>query len=287
MKFYIKNEKGDLVEATSEQTFNRDLKLFYEDGKEFIRPSMPNIITDSKNDDPVVQLTSLITDLTSTIKGQNNVKDEVEKMKQELAAYKEMSKRGFVIPSTQVPSDAPMASQYGKGCLERVNLAVQGKKLTDQIFYPRYQLSEKSRLEVATYLCRVLKAAQGDHRGFDEIRSEYKSVPAFFKTTIGDTGNTFPIPDVVEAEILAFAREVSLAMQYARSEIMTSDKQSFPSESASASVSWGESTSSSTPNVTEVELDSEVLSAYATAKQTTLDDSPSDIVTWIFQNMYE
>lgn len=62
---------------------------------------------------------------------------------------------------------------------------------------------------------------------------------------------------------------------------MTSDKQSFPSETSAVSVGWGNTTSQSDPGVTEVELSANELSAYSVVKNATLADARSDIVSWL------
>jgi len=107
------------------------------------------------------------------------------------------------------------------------------------------------------------------------------------KTVVGDSGNVFPIPDIVESEILWFAREASIALREARIVEMTSAKQSWPRETASASVSWGNTTSESEPTVDEVELDATELSCWAGVRNSHLADSRSDIVAWLTANLGE
>jgi HK97 family phage major capsid protein len=122
------------------------------------------------------------------------------------------------------------------------------------------------------------------HTLFQDWRAKdqfWKHFGPQMKTVIGDAGNAFPLPDIVDSEILAFAREVSVVLQYARIWQMTSDKQSFPAETAAAQVSWGNTTQESEPGITEVELDANELSAYSVVKNATLMDARSDIVSWL------
>jgi HK97 family phage major capsid protein len=91
----------------------------------------------------------------------------------------------------------------------------------------------------------------------------------------------------VESEILWFARERSIALQQARIVEMTSAKQSWPRETASATVSWGNTTNESEPTVDEVELDAIELSCWAGVRNTHLADSRSDIVAWLTANLGE
>jgi len=124
----------------------------------------------------------------------------------------------------------------------------------------------------------------GDYKAKDIF---WKHFGSQLKTSIGDTGNVFPLPDIVEAEILTFARESSVVLQYYRIWPMTSDKQSFPSESSSVSVAWGNTTQKSEPGLTEVELEANELSAYSTVKNATLMDARSDIVSWLNEALAE
>jgi HK97 family phage major capsid protein len=107
------------------------------------------------------------------------------------------------------------------------------------------------------------------------------------KTVVGDSGNVFPIPDIVESEIIWFARERSIILQYGRVIPMTSEKHSWPRETASATVAWGNTTSESEPVVDEVQLDAEELSCWAGIKNAHMADSRSDIVAWLTANLGE
>jgi HK97 family phage major capsid protein len=108
------------------------------------------------------------------------------------------------------------------------------------------------------------------------------------KAVIGDGSNDFPIPDIVDSEILHFAREVSVILKYARTWDMISEKQSFPIEGTAVSVAWGNTTEESEPDInTEFELDAEELSAFSEVRNTTLADSRSDIVSWLTEALAE
>lgn len=120
-------------------------------------------------------------------------------------------------------------------------------------------------------------------KAMDLFKKHYGSV----KTTIGDTGNQFPIPDIVHAEIIWFARERSYALAMATVVPMTSEKDSWPRETGSATIQWGNTTQKSDPTVDEVELDAEELSCYTAVKNAHMADSRSDIVAWLTANLGE
>jgi HK97 family phage major capsid protein len=107
------------------------------------------------------------------------------------------------------------------------------------------------------------------------------------KVALGDHPNLFPTPDIVDEEIFHFQRESSVVLRDARVWEMTSDKQSFPQETAGVSVAWGNTTSESDPNISEVQLDAYELSAYSAVRKTTLADARSDIVSWLTSVMAE
>jgi HK97 family phage major capsid protein len=68
---------------------------------------------------------------------------------------------------------------------------------------------------------------------------------------------------------------------------MASNKQSFPRETASATVSWGNTTGESEPAIEEVEIDAYEYSCFSVVKNTTLRDATSDIVSWLTLNLSE
>lgn len=301
MKLFYKNEKGELAEATPEHIFNRDIQLFLENGSEYKRPEnftktpepkvpeAPAVQNDKTKNDPVLQLAGMIGDLTKNIQSQNAIKDQVEEMKEKLAAYEQMSKKGFHLPTTPIPENSPAGQKMTLESLKYVNLAIQGQELMRKRFYSPNQLTDEKREKIAEYFSLVWKAGvEGRGKARDEFDAKYGTmIRAERKTAIGDSGNTFQLPDEIESEILTFARESSIALQEARVIPMASDKKSFNAESASASVGWGNTTSQSDPTVAEVEMSPEELSAYSVVRNTTLDDSPSDIVGWLFSNLSE
>jgi HK97 family phage major capsid protein len=294
-KFYVRNADGVLVQATAEQI--ADEKVV----KETI-----DIPDPAPKDDPMKQLEGLIKDIaTATAESTAKTSDLVEKMQLKLTAYEKAAAKGFPLPQGDTKPDekkdpvmynafvrryednAKMAGMTTKEAQEffgEYDLALQGKELQDKFRHPMHQTDEATRIEMAKFWCLVLRA-QNDPRAQMKFIDTYGNMAA--KTNIGDSGNTFPLPKPLEAEILFFAREASIIMQYARIWPMTSDKMGIPAESSSTSVSWGNTTPASDPAATEVELEANELSAYSTVRNATLADTNSDIVGWINGNLAE
>jgi len=231
--------------------------------------------------DPIQQLTDEIKDIAKQI---SDYKTEQEKVKEEMAAYKEAAKKGFPIPTP----DPEATTDELKEILAPYDLARQGKSLTDRIAHPNYSISEEKREELAKYFLLVMKAGYKlDPKARDKFRELYGDVDPEMKTAIGDTGNVFPIPDIVMEEILHFARESSVVLQYARVVPMVSEVHSWPIEGDAVSVAWGNTTEESEPGISEVELTAKELSAYSVVKNMTLADARSDIVSWLTEAMAE
>lgn len=265
-KYYVKTDKGVLVLATQAQIDDESV--------EKMELEVPD---PTHKNDPIEELTGLIRELSG---GFNIVKQKQEEMEAQIASYKEAVAKGFPIP---VPG-APGGPMFDFGNLENIDLSKQGKRLMDKFFHPGHQIDDSARIELAKYFILFVRAAvQQDPRAMAKMIDTYGPQ----KTVVGDVGNVFPVPDIVDSEILAFAREKSVVLQYARQWDMTSEKQSFPSESSAVSVAWGNETEEHEPGVTEVELDANELSAYSAVKNATLMDARSDIVSWLAEALAE
>ena len=230
-------------------------------------------------------LEGLITELAS---GVNDIKERQEKNEAAIFEFKEMAQRGFPIPGVTTYLHPGLGSADLKEYLAPYNMAIQGKRLMDKINHPIHHISDEIRLQLATYFILFIKAGvQNDPGAMIKFREKYGVVDKA-NIDIGDVGNVFPVPDVLMTEILAFAREKSAVLQYARQWNMTSEKQSFPAETpGSAAVYWGNETEEGTPVVGEVELEAEELSSYAGVKNTTLMDAQTDITSWLAEVMAE
>ncbi len=272
---FVVSDTGVLILATEAQLADDSIqKILVEDGA----------AEKSTADDPIAQLTGVIRDMAT------DVKSAVDGMKEKLVAYQEASQRGFFVPGGK--SSAQMTPGFASKeeqdeIMGHYDLAYQGKKLMDKFSHPSHQITEEKRIEMAKYFALFLRSTILQERKAQDLFYKHYSWQAQGKTPVGDSGNTFPLPDIVEAEILAFAREASVILQYARIWPMTSDKQSFPSETSAVSVAWGNTTAESEPGITEVELDANELSAYSVVKNATLMDSRSDIVSWLTEAMAE
>ena len=160
-------------------------------------------------------------------------------------------------------------------------MAIQGKDLMDKFYHPKYQLTEEKRQKMAKWYTLLLQAGLSKRPDAAMAQLEKEFPGSISKTAIGDTGNTFPIPDIVEEEIINFMREKSVVLQNGRIWPMTSEIHSFPVESTAVSVAWGNETQESEPVITEVELTAKELSAYSVIKNSHLQDARSDIVSWL------
>jgi len=285
-KFYVRTDKGVLVLATAEQIADEKV--------EKIPVEVPDAVEGQVN--PMKELEGLIREMAT------NTKATVDSMNTRLAAYEKAGQRGFILPGGEMPKEdgpaktafenifeknAKMAGMSTKEAQEyfgEYDLALQGKMLQDKITHPNHVVDEATRIEMAKYYCLLIRSTK-DPRAMMKMIDTYGHVEG--KTNLGDAGNTFPLPKPIEAEILAFAREVSVVLQFARIWPMTSDKMGIPAESTKTSVSWGNTTPASDPGATEVELEANELSAYSTVRNATLADTVSDIVGWINSCMSE
>lgn len=228
--------------------------------------------------DFVKQLTELIQGMASNL---NTVKEKQEVMEAQIASYQEAAKRGFVLPGGDLKNPDP---DEFKEFLGGFDMAKQGKRLMDKSFHV-HTIDDATRQEMAKYFCLFIRAAvQQDPKAYQKFQETYKTGVT---TDVGDTGNVFPIADIVDAEILTYARESSVILRDARIWDMTTDKQSFPTETASSTTYWGNTSVEAAPTVSEVQLDADELSAYAAVKNATMADARSDIVSWLTESFAE
>ena len=284
MEFYLKDADGNLVLVQKPEDGK---KYFDKDGNEvtFKAPAAtpapvaaPVVIDNTGEDgktDWAKELTGVIREMSG---GVTAIKEKQETMEAQLEAYKEAAAKGFPLPVKIDPdaSEEEVKEVYGK-----YNLAMQGKRLMDKFTHPMAAIDDGKRQELAKFYCLFLRNLRDPSDG--RVRAEFEN--HFGKAVISST--EFPVPDIVDGEILTFAREKSVVLQYARIWEMTSEKQSFPAESSGASVAWGSTTGEGAPTPTEVELSCDELSAYADVRDTTLADTRSDIVSWIQEALSE
>jgi HK97 family phage major capsid protein len=281
MKYYIYDSEGKLVEATLEDSMNVDVKLYNEEGEEIDRAQ-------KKVDDDVVPDEDALDKFGDTL---GKMSETVSEMSGEIVSLKKKLKENDIKAqqALPIPDDADIKVVDDGDVMKFIggqyDINRQGLRLMDDKVHT-YHPKPEALKEMTKYFCLVATA----YKGFGSPESlkaiEYLR-KIYGKTVVGDTGNTFPIPDIVDEEILHFARESSLILQYARMWDMVSEKQSFPQESSAVSVGWGNTTSESEPGVSEVELDAEELSAYSAVRNTTLADSRSDIVSWLGEALSE
>lgn len=242
---------------------------------------------------PIQHLEGMIKDMASTFKdefgnlknGLNLVKEKQEEIEVKVAAYDDAVKRGG-LPAPM--PDSGMTLQQSQELFWGYDMARQGKLLSDKLRHPAHQVPEALKPELAKFWILFLRAGlQRNDKARAEFEERYAADIARYKTAVGDTGNVFPVPDVLQEQVLAYAREASVSLQDSLIWDMTSEKTSVPAETASPSLSWGNTTPESEPTVEEVELSVYEYSAYAAVRNTTLADAISDVVSWLTESMAE
>lgn len=266
-KIFVLDEDGNLVEKTLEE----------------INTETPAA---KKDDDPIAELTGLVKDLVVGVKETQaqhaaSVQEKQEEAEAKIAAYEKALKTGFPVPHI----DDNMSVDEGIEAWAPYDLAMQGKTLIHGQKY-KYKMPEETRVEVAKCLCLFIKAGYlQDPMAKNLYRQKYGAPTT--KTDVGDSGNVFPVPDIVMDEVLHYARERSTVLQLASVWPMISEKESFPAETTKSSSAWGNTTSESDLVVGEVELTAQELSTYKAVKNATLADSRTDIVSWLVEALAE
>jgi HK97 family phage major capsid protein len=290
MNFFKKDADGNLVPATREDIEAKEVPIYWEDGNLFQKAKAPEIKTGTDGgEDPVAQLNGVVKEMLGGAVAMKEAEQKWETMFAEMKAQQEALQKasagGFPISLSGGGSESDMDSLLFKDFA----LAKQCRKLMEKpIIHSQYKMTEEKREMLAKYFLLFLKAGfMQDPLAIMEFRKRYGELDMERKTVIGDAGNTFPVPDIVMEEILYFAREVSVVLQEASVVEMTSEKQSYPLETSSVTVGWGNTTSESEPGISEVELTAVELSAYSAIRNMTLADARSDIVSWLAGNMAE
>ena len=298
MKLY-KMVDGELVVASAEDVKNLKLALYDEEGQVVreAKAEEPDVVKEEE-DDAVTKLSDTLTDLVSRFTERTehqsaiieNQQKELDEQKKRLDDMSDQAQKAFPFGSpVQVDGSSEVKSFINK----HYDLDRQGKMFKHPTVPGAYHLNEgdKALDEIKQYFTLVAIASKTNTfegmMAVDLLRKMHGDVSAQYKTAIGDSGNVFPVPDIVDDEIFAFAREASVMLRFARVFEMTSEKQSFPAETAGASVAWGNTTAAGDPTVGEVELDAEELSGYSTVKNSTLADARSDVVSWIGASLAE
>lgn len=302
MKYFIM-VNGNLVEANLEQIQNKSVTLYDEDGVEVRKGQVET--SNVQEDEELKNLTSAIASLTEKVDGWRNLESteeedeeepdeknaEIETLKAKISDMETAISKGLPIgtPGVEVGEDkGEILSFVGKFYdLNRQGREMQRK--SQSFLDPAAKMTDDRRNELVKYFGLVALASKRhatptSMKAMELLERYYGTAD---KTVLGDTGNVFPVPDIVDSEIFTFARERSIILQYGRVWEMTSEKMSFPSETAAVSVYWGNTTQESEPTVTEVELTATELSAYSAVRNTTLADARSDIVSWLGEALAE
>lgn len=292
--FYVKNENGELVEATLED-FQNGVQLYDKDGNKLVQKQRTS---DEKNDG-VKQLSEAIQAMAEQIEGINTLKEKQEAMAHEIEKYREHASKAFPFAGVEGEQEKDFSWDDHDAAVKALGFDpnVQGfsKNFQADIYRSSFRgrekfTSEETRKEMARYFSFWIKGFVMDDPFVKRTaRNVYsKQIERFKGTTdLGDTGNTFPVPDIVESEIINFARESSVVLQDARIWPMASEIISIPVEREGISANWGNTTQEGTPQVDEVEMTAKELSVFASARNMTVADSRSDIVAWIAELMAE
>jgi len=231
------------------------------------------------------KLIEVIEDLAKQTAGLNaylEAKEKAEEEQAKIAEAVEKQKAGtFQMWDTSHLGDDPV-----KGFIEKElgrSISRLGLRLMDkQLRGHKYRIEDHAvREQIAKYMVLFVEAAvKEDYRARQLFDQEYGHLRRE-KTAIGDPGNLWPMPDVVEDEVVRFAREESLILQQGTVVEMGPGKLSLPVESAGVSVTWSSTAAASDPTITEVELDPQEVGAYSTVRNKTLYDANYDIVSWL------
>ena len=220
-----------------------------------------------------LELQGVINEIATKVEGLNGMKEKQEEIAAKIAAFEESQKRGFQLPGPSEETD---------GVFCGFSLAHQGKALINKYENPRgYHMTPEAKNEVAKVLLLFVKGGlMADPFAVREYKDKYR-----MKTPLGDSGNVFPVPEILETEILHYAYEKSLLLRDATVVDMISTNVKWPIETSLAAVAWGNTTGESEPAIDEVDLLCEELSAYSAVRNHQLADARSDIVGWLLINM--
>jgi hypothetical protein len=202
MKFFVKID-GELVEATPEQVFDLEVKLFNEEGEELERPEpeVKEVKTDEGEGD-VKEVIDTVTDMFDKVNnkleamdGKINEQDKKIKGAFPMFGGKEEGGKETVTYGDDEDGTKEALDYVGKFW----DLKRQGVTLKDGFIHPMAVIKDdKTITELTKFFLLVTRSGQR--------RPDYKALELFEKiygkTVVGDTGNVFPIPDIVEAEML-------------------------------------------------------------------------------------
>ena len=283
MKWFKKDKDGNLIPCTMDDLRNPFLTIYNEDGTTVSEGKVAD--PPAKDDlDPVKTLSDQLKDLVAQVEGLGAAKEAAEKATADIAKLKEAAAKGFPL-YTPGAADAATSDEFEKQYGWKLD--AQGRDMLLKLpgRYQALPISKEKHLDMARYWSLFITATCGS--GSKQLRARDEISSRYGKTAIGDSGNVFPVPAPVEEEILAFAREASVIMRDGRDVPMTSEFDTFPSETGQSSVAWGNTTANSDPTITDVDLTAYELSAYTIARNSQLMDARSDIVSWLTAMMGE
>lgn len=253
---------------------------------------------------PEERLKSLLKEISGELK--QEVKEQLEerdaKLQEKFGNLEEHIKSlGVPTVTSPAPVDITLPTAEGKEIKKRVysgySLDLQGKELSEMLERPdlspylKHQCAIKDqafRDRFSTYMIDVIQAKFGNPEAQRNLWAASQAAKAMSEGSAGDGG--YLVPDEYTAEILAFARLNSVALQECRIWPMTSDVKRIPAESANVAVAWNtESTAASatSPTITEVVLTAKKLDAYTSVSNELLQDSMVDIVSWLTSQFSE
>lgn len=148
---------------------------------------------------------------------------------------------------------------------------------------PILEIPQERRERYAKFVLDVIAAKRRNpDLGAMAVLADYSQKAALQEGTAAEGG--YIVPEEFTAEILAFARLSSLALQYCRIWPMSSDTRRIPAEDGAVSVAWTAEETAATesePTLTEVALSATKLDAFGIMSNELLQDSSVDVVSWL------
>jgi Predicted phage phi-C31 gp36 major capsid-like protein len=222
-------------------------------------------------DSLIKETNSVLKDLSIQVKGSNSWKQRYEELESRFV------QRGFPLPHGNQDDEPVDLRNLSPD--ERIKLETE-RTLERMLVPDKKYVPTKSKLRlISEWTLDFIKCITGDVSA--QIKYQQKYAPINKATLDSDS---YAVPDVVSSEILNYAYEDSVALQECHIVNMTSNKQSFPLMSG-VTLAWGSTTSESTPTCTEVELETETLSAYSAISLDTFEDSAGDLGGWLTKCM--
>lgn len=171
---------------------------------------------------------------------------------------------------------------------KEVNVTVPGQEKTVEVMYKKRYLPNMSKSLISLKPERREAVAKmfidfcGDYLKHNKAKLNIVEKTDLTEGTAATVGNMV-FPEYI-AELMAFAREKSVALQECRIIDVSTNNVYIPTEKASVAVVWEGETNAlaaTNPEVAQLQLTPAKLAAYVVASNELLDDSAFDITSWL------